>query len=484
MNLLDAFFFQAALDPTRPALAYPGGLATYGALARAANVAASNLIDLGVQPGDVCAIRIRDPLLHLAVLLGLGRIGAVSLSLPDRKPLGELDLKVAARLTDRQLEGDVAERVVIVDSGFYSQARASCVYSGQIKGYQGTRETLVAICLSSGSTGRPKQIGLTAGLLEFRFGYPLGEGASARVLNMMGLDTIGGHQVAIEVLRAGGLICFAPGAPLTLEMVGFFGVTILMASPDQLQALLAEQREKARSAPSLRTMIIGGAHLPAAAQLDAERLFGARIMICYGSTEVGLAAYAPSTLLPVGSGTFGYPAPWLDIEIVDHGDRPSPVGQEGLIRIRGNGVVGGYLKPADEDAAVFRDGWFYPGDLGRLDADGLLHVTGRLGTRINRGGVKLAPESIEEVLGGHAGVRECAVGAVATLDGNVRILAALVFAEASVDAEELRAFCQARIPDRVPDDFFEVQAIPRTSLGKIAREPLADLLRAHYAAES
>ena len=98
-----------------------------------------------------------------------------------------------------------------------------------------------------------------------------------------------------------------------------------------------------------------------------------------------------------GRGATGYVAPWAELEIVDHNDRPVPAGSEGIVRIRATCQGAPYPPERAAENTSFRDGWFYPGDLGRYETDGLLVLTGRTSEVINVGGLKLAPEVIEEI---------------------------------------------------------------------------------------
>jgi len=126
-------------------------------------------------------------------------------------------------------------------------------------------------------------------------------------------------------------------------------------------------------------------------------------------------------------------------------------------------------------------GTFFRGKIiGKIDEIGILHVTGRAGIRINRGGVKIAPETIEEIIASHPGVQDCAVSGVETVGGHVRILVALIRNALNPSNEDLRLYCESKIPDRMPDDFFDVPEIPKTSMGKIARQELKVLLRNFY----
>ena len=480
MNFYDQIFFQAALDPLRPAIAYPGGLSTYGMITRSANIVASNLIDMGIQEGQICTIRIPDPLLHLVVILGLGRIGAASLSMADTKPLDSFGLNISANFVSSSLEGDQAERIHIIDERIYSECKLSCIYTSKINGYIGNETTVLAVSMSSGTTGMPKAIGLTNQILNHRVQSGINNRDNKRSLCMMGFDTFGGYWNAIQTLRGGGMVCFAPNSALVFEMAGFFNISDIIASPAQIMSLLDEQKKRARSLPELRNIYTGGAQLPADTQIDCERLFHAKMMIAYGSTEVGAITLAPSTLSMPGARTNGFILPSLDVEIVSDEGRPLPPQREGLIRIKGPGVINGYLNATETDASIFQNGWFYPGDLGKIDGIGMLHVTGRAGIRINRGGVKIAPEIIEDILSSHPGIQECAVTGLETVDGRVRIVVALIRNALNPSDEDLRLYCSSKIPDKMPDDFFDVPEIPKTSMGKIARQELKELLRDIY----
>ena len=121
-------------------------------------------------------------------------------------------------------------------------------------------------------------------------------------------------------------------------------------------------------------------------------------MICaYGSTELGPVAFGPASAMRGIEGATGFVMPGEVIEIVDQRGAVLPAGQEGIVRIKSD-HIDRYFVPTPEDAEIFKDGWFYPGDLGHLTADGLLVITGRVTEVLNRGGDKLAPELIEEVL--------------------------------------------------------------------------------------
>ncbi len=146
--------------------------------------------------------------------------------------------------------------------------------------------------------------------------------------------------------------------------------------------------------------------------------------------------------------------------------------------MRGPGVVDGYRSNPDANAAAFRDGWFRTGDSGSLDAEGYVHLAGRIKELINRGGEKISPHEVEDALLQHAAVTEAVafslpdpkygetVGAVVVLTGDA-------------DEDELRAWCGDRLaPFKVPVRIVAMDAIPKGPTGKIQRRTMADRIGA------
>src|SRR6267142_3868516 len=118
----------------------------------------------------------------------------------------------------------------------------------------------------------------------------------------------------------------------------------------------------------------------------------------YGSTEAGNVAFGPASSLLRITGAVGYVVPGATIEITDVAGQYLPAGREGTIRIRASSMARCYLADPGASAEAFREGFFYPGDLGYLMADGIVVLTGREKTILNLGGHKTRPEIIEDVL--------------------------------------------------------------------------------------
>ena len=176
------------------------------------------------------------------------------------------------------------------------------------------------------------------------------------------------------------------------------------------------------------------------------------------------------------AGAVGYLFPWVKLEIVDEGDRSLGFDREGIVRIGGEDCVGSYLVADADSEGIFKDGWFYPGDLGILHKDGLLTIVGRTSEVINRGGVKIAPAIIEDVIKSHPAVADAGVVAVTDAKGMPQIWAGVV-AKGKFSETEVLAFARGKLGDVTPNRIIAVGALPRNQLGKILRSELAQQLQ-------
>jgi oxalate---CoA ligase len=189
-------------------------------------------------------------------------------------------------------------------------------------------------------------------------------------------------------------------------------------------------------------------------------------------TETGCIAtnaHVPGGQVPGSAGqSFG-----LEIRIMDSAGKSAETGSDGEIVVRGPAVFPGYFDDPEATRAAFHDGWFRTGDVGRLDQDGNLFVTGRLKEMINRGGEKVAPSKVDAAIASHPAVLEAAAFAVPhpTLGEDVACAVVLsTSTESPLSVGELRRFAAERLARfKVPSRIYFVDEIPRGELGKPQR---------------
>jgi len=225
---------------------------------------------------------------------------------------------------------------------------------------------------------------------------------------------------------------------------------------------------------SVRFPISGGEPLPISIAEAFEKRFRVPIYEGYGQTEA-----APVVTLNVPAarklGTIGRPAPGVEVAIWDDRNRVLPSGQVGEIMVRGRNVMQGYRNLPEETARTITNGWLHTGDLGKLDQEGFVTVTGRKKDLIISAGENIYPREIEEVLAQHSKVKEVAViGVKDEVRGEVPKAFVIARDGNTVDEKELRAFCRDHLANyKVPKYIEVVPDLPRTPTGKVLKRALS-----------
>ncbi|MFF7122062.1 alpha/beta fold hydrolase [Streptomyces sp. NPDC008240] len=253
--------------------------------------------------------------------------------------------------------------------------------------------------------------------------------------------------------------------------------TMLAGVPATYHLLVSALREAPRAPGGLRLCVTAGAPCPPELRSSVDELLGAPLLDGYGSTETS-GKIAVDRLEVPGPQRVPQPVPGVEVRVADpHSGAGAVDGDEGEIWVRGPGVMTGYHGRPDSTAQVLRDGWYRTGDLGRLEPDGGLRVTGRVGDLIIRGGQNVNPVEVEQVLLACPGVADAAVvGRPHDVLGEVPV-ACVVPGPDGVDPAPLRAACRERLSAfKVPDEIRLSGPLPRTSSGKIQRAVLAGQL--------
>ena len=336
------------------------------------------------------------------------------------------------------------------------------------------------LLLTSGTTSRPKIVPLThANICSSAYNCvaALALRETDRGLNMLPL--FHGHGLNNNVLAslaAGASVVCSPGYDVNsfFAWLTAFRPTWYSAVPTIHRAILAQARHDRQRAADYRLRFVrsASAPLPPGIFAELEQTFETSVIESYGMTETASSFIAcnPPPPRQRKPGSVGVPV-GLDVAIMDERGALLPGGQRGEVVVRGASVMTGYDGDPLATEAAFAGEWFKTGDLGFFDDDGYLFLTGRIREMINRGGEKIAPQEVDEVLLGHPAVAEAATFAIphATLGEDVAS-AIVLRSNAVATPKDIRQFATSRIADfKVPRQVFIVDEIPRGPTGKVQR---------------
>ena len=469
--MIDRYIRFAALHmPHAPAIATVGGQVGYRALHEAVERVAAALAEDGVEAGSaetLVGLAVRDPYAHALLILACARLGVASTSLFADMVEG------TARLTGATLilaDAAVAGARVLDGDWF---ARAAARPPLPMPTMRVDPAALARVQLSSGSTGTPKAVGLSWAMLDTRAANSVLSGAGLRrVLSLVGPES-GALQLMISCWRSRGCVLLGPDTPAALTAaLPALAPGALLASPVQLAALAAAIPADMALAGDLTVLVTGG-KAPRALRDKVALALGAAVVAVYASTEAGTSALGYSARL-LSDDAVGFVTPATELEIVGEDGEVVAAGEVGRIRLRGPEVVAGYRGPDAAGGDTFRDGWFYPGDLGRIDGEGALQVVGRVDEIMNFGGEKVVPDLLEELVRGVAGVADVAAFALDDADGNAQPWLAVVRSGEVAEGAIGRALT---VPNLPAVRIAWIDAIPRTVMGKVRREALQEAAR-------
>ncbi|MGW2054232.1 FadD7 family fatty acid--CoA ligase [Streptomyces sp. NPDC001840] len=506
-GLVDLLDRHARDRPDARALVVTGdrlGL-SYGALAALADSVAARLTGAGLRRGDAVGLVGANTAEFVVALLGAARAGVVVAPLDPALPEAQLTARIEALGARAVVLGPTAPdaepvaRVPVpawplrVDISRTGTATATLdTGTPAHRDVPATSEALTAqdalVLFTSGTTDRAKMVPLThanvaASLRDICATYELGPG-DATVAVMPFFHGHGLLAALLATLGSGGCVLLPErgrfAAHTFWDDVQAVAATWFTAVPTIHEILLdrsATEYPGPQVAP-LRFVRSCSAPLNTATQRALERTLGAPLLSAYGMTEAThqvtsepLPDYGPLKHGSVGRST------GVDLRVVDRNGRPCPPGVRGEVWLRGATVTRGYLADPDETAHSFTDGWLRTGDLGSLDEDGYLFLAGHIKNLINRGGEKISPEHVEDILAGCPGVAEAAVFALPDEVYGQRVGAAVVVREGEIIGPgEILQYCRNRLSAvELPDRLKVVAALPHTAKGGLDRRAVVAL---------
>lgn len=490
---------QAERTPDAPALVAPGRTPlTYGRLYRHINDIVHKLHALGLRRHDRVALVLPNgpemAVAFLAVAAGMACAPLNPAYNADEYAFYLTDLHVKALVVQADMDSPAravaqAHRIAIielspvleVEAGLFtltSEARPCTSPHGVAQ-----PDDVALVLHTSGSTSRPKVVPLThanilASAHSTRVAVQLT--ASDRCLNILPLfHCFGLITTLLSSLLAGASTICTPGfaAPTFFVWMAEFCPTWYTAVPTIHQAILsyAVLHGAMRACSPLRCILSGASSLSPRVLMELEKVFHAPVIEGYGMTET--SGYITCNLLPPYTrkpNSVGV-AVGTEVAIMDETGRLLSAGNTGEVVVRGANVMHGYANHPGANSLACTHGWLRTGDQGYVDPDGYLFLTGRLKEIINRGGEKIAPREVDDVLMVHPAVAQAVTFAVPHIHLGEDIAAAVVLhQDAWASASDIRQFAATRLADfKVPSQVYIVEQIPQGPTGKMQRLGLA-----------
>jgi malonyl-CoA/methylmalonyl-CoA synthetase len=487
--------FDGLDDPTRLAIeTVDGQRISYGELISRAGQMANVLVSRGVKPGDRVAAQTEKSVPGLVLYLAAVRAGAVYLPLNTAYTLNELEYfitdaepslvvcdpakaegigaiaaKVGAKIETLGADG----RGSLTDAA----AEASPAFTTVARG----NDDLAAILYTSGTTGRSKGAMLTH------------DNLASNSLSLVGYWRFTDNDVLIHALPiyhthglfvASNVTLFARASMIFLPKFDPEAIiklmaraTVLMGVPTFYTRLLQSPALTRESAKHMRLFISGSAPLLADTHREWEARTGHAVLERYGMTETNMNTSNPydGDRVP---GAVGHPLPGVTLRVTD-----PETGKElardtiGMIEVKGPNVFKGYWRMPEKTKAEFRDdGFFVTGDLGKIDANGYVHILGRGKDLVISGGFNVYPKEIESEIDAMPGVVESAVIGVPHADFGEGVTAVVVCDKnAHVDESSVLKALDGRLAKfKMPKRVIVVDELPRNAMGKVQKNILRD----------
>jgi long-chain acyl-CoA synthetase len=474
--------------PEHPAVVEGDTTTSYGALRRDSLALAADLRARGAGRGTHVAVALPNGAAFVRAFFAIARLGSVVVplnpSLPDEEIASTLADAGASLLlcsTSRRGPG----RWAVVASGRMRPDAVVAIDDGPGAGRASPPDTPVPaaddpvlVLHSSGSTGGPRPVARTHRQLLWeadRLGAALALSPSDRVLGVAPFSHVNGlMRSMVTPVLSGATLVTAPSFERRAvgRLVDVQRVSVFIGVPFMFAVLGETRWPSPVNLGSLRWCLSSSAPLRPETSRRFHRRYGIHVRQLYGTTETGTISVDLDPDIESHLGSVGRPLPGVRVEVFSEGGEPLPPDQVGEVGVSSPAAAREYRGLPEETGRAFRRGYFFPGDLGRWDREGRLHLVGRTSLFINRGGYKVNPQEVERVLERHPAIREAAVLGIDAPYGDQQVKAVVVL-RAPCPEEDIVAFCQARLADyKVPSVVEFRTELPRSSTGKLLRPAL------------
>ena len=468
--------FQAAITahardkPDAPAFETLQQTVTYGRLKTDLDRLSHRLDALGYAPRSLIGVWVRDPYLMWLTLIALERVRLTSFSFFSESfdQTSHRLARPAIVLTDRT-DGAGDPRFAVIDQSWLEGPLV------EFEERSASAEDPVRLYLSSGTTGVSKKVVWTRRILDSRVAVIRERvlRASPRSLTLFMPQTGLGFSIPLATWLVGGTVLGCE--KMTWEPDSWsLRPNLIALTPRQLQDLAVSLTINHKPDPDLQLMT-GGSPTPRRLRRTIQTRVTPDLNIWYGANEAGLIAHCPPAIIERYETAAGRVLPTAQAQVVDDADAVLPANEVGRIRVKTTMLAAGYLDNPELTNTTFRDGWFYPGDMGFLSEDGILVLEGRASEVLNIGGTKLSPDLVERTALAVAGVLDAAAFTLPGPQG-IPFLTVAVQPGDGFSPKAVSAALEGQFPVR-PIRVVQLRRIPRNAGGKIQRDLLRPLIQ-------
>ena len=503
MNIGESLPRNAQHFPNKRAIVDAHRTVTYAELQERTNRLASYLLAQGIRKGDLVGLSCGSRAEHFEALFALSKIGAVAVPFDFNWSAQECEAMLRffvpkAFVVENRKETEALTKIAsehlhqsnLILTGSPLPVRPELVEgrafeSAISQGAPSDPEVEVSgldpflLMITSGTTGFPKACSInheTYALRCLNYGLTKGMNPDERALMALPVHFNAGRGSVMSILYLGGTIFIQEKfhANLFLETIEREKITYTMLVPTLCERLLRHERLDEYRKSSLRYLGITGGHLSKELAHETRRRICADLSEAYASTDCGQITTIGGDDWDTHSDTVGKPIWCVLVRITDDDGREVPLGGEGEVCVRTPLAIQGYYQNPQATEEFLQGGWYHTDDIGFLDANGYLHISGRKKNMVKSGGISVFPEEIEDTLKKHPDVVDAAVIGFTSAEWGEAVKAFVVLnSDAACSADALIQFCkQSLAPYKAPKVVEFISTLPRTGLGKIDRVKL------------
>ena len=484
----DMFLYSVRNFPDKAAVIEDKKRISYRELGSMVSSFSSFLLSNGINKGDAVAILLPNSIEFVVAFFSIASLGAVSVPVNTAFKKEEITFYVnhsSAKLILTEEKLQLVAREVVSDTdtsaavvkGDSSEWIFTATDAGSLPKVSIEPDDDAIYLYSTGSTGKPKRVSrthLNLVALADNHTETVGWTDKDKILFTVPISHTYGFGNFISSIKIGASIVVLGefNRNKVLDILEEESITVFPAVPIMLDVLAKTYLPELKDLSSLRLVISAGAPLPEKIFYSFHEKYGIYPRQLYGSSETGVISINLGDDIENTFNSVGKPVRNVEVHIIDEDGNKAGVDEVGEIAVKSPSMARGYFGLPGETKKVFRDGYYFTGDLGRVDREGFIYIVGRKKFFINISGNKVDPSEVESVLLKHPKVKDAVVLGITEGEG-METVKAVIVSDEGLQKKEIFEFCKGQIAEyKIPRIIEFRDELPRSPAGKVLREEL------------